>query len=261
MRKNPTGGQLTREGSYSSRRPGNSDTSPLRRSFSDTRLNSSSANSFPRTNATFHVAQRTGAPLVREMIAAIEEKTAARSRGGADVSSVRRNDAEGETSASSAHYSSTPEAELAALSNCALDPYYRVIISASAGIPAMIRSMKAFIDVEEVQASGCAALASACARNRSNQASAGTHRGVEAVMGAMRRYPESVGVQSAGCDALDSLTAAGSWGAPSNVEALRRAGKGFDEIMERAMGGFLPPSCREAAKVVLQRTRGGEQGA
>uniref|UniRef100_A0A7S4JZH7 Uncharacterized protein n=1 Tax=Odontella aurita TaxID=265563 RepID=A0A7S4JZH7_9STRA len=236
------------------------------RAFSDTAVScmrrSSSSSLFldpmrnlPRTNATFSLVQRSGAPMIREIVASMDRKTEAASRHEAQ----RSEGGGGSGSASSSSDISNsggdgapapPRAELTAFANCPRDAYYRVIAAASGGIPSVVRAMRAFRDDEETQASGCAALASICVKNASNQSAAGRDGALGAVLAAMARFPGSVAVQGAGCDALDALTSM----TPRNVELLLRDGEwNFEAIVEGALGRFLPPSCREGAKAVLRR--------
>ena len=180
------------------------------------------------TNATFSLLQRSGAPLVKEIISSLKAKTKA--AGGIQPSAT------------------TPESECSTLANCARDPYYRVVIAASGGVPAIVRAMEAFRDDESTQASGCAAVASLCENSAGNQSIALREGGTSSVLEAMRLHPLSIAVQSSACDALLHLTSR----CPDSVDELRMI-EDFQFLMHHALVRFMPPSCRESAKVVLKR--------
>mmetsp|Transcript_3328 Transcript_3328/g.8616 ORF Transcript_3328/g.8616 Transcript_3328/m.8616 type:complete len:314 (-) Transcript_3328:209-1150(-) len=213
------------------------NTSPPR-AFSDTavcmrRLSSSSSarRNLSRTNATFSFVQRSGAPMIRDTITAIDHKI----KGATLTPSQTTN---------------SPHVELTALANYSRDAYYRVIAAASGGLAFVVQAMSTFEDDEETQASGCAALESICVNNASNQAAAGQSGALRTVLAAMARFPSSIAVQGSGCDALDALTSM----TPRNVELLLEYGElNVEEILEGALGRFIPPSCRMRVEAVLRR--------
>eukprot|EP00568_Trieres_chinensis_P001487 CAMPEP_0183295186 /NCGR_PEP_ID=MMETSP0160_2-20130417/3233_1 /TAXON_ID=2839 ORGANISM="Odontella Sinensis, Strain Grunow 1884" /NCGR_SAMPLE_ID=MMETSP0160_2 /ASSEMBLY_ACC=CAM_ASM_000250 /LENGTH=250 /DNA_ID=CAMNT_0025456625 /DNA_START=63 /DNA_END=815 /DNA_ORIENTATION=+ len=191
-----------------------------RRSLSDTVVGEGNNFSFPRTNATFSLVQRSGAPVIRDLVTVMRTKTAA---------------------------DNPPFSECSALAGCATDPYYRVVISATGGIQATIDAMTKFSGFEEIQAAGCAALGSLCTRNGSNQLLVQQQGGLSAVLESMRMYPLSIAVQSSACDALMHLTSQNA----SNLLILRNTPDSVT-LIEQALQRFLPPSCRESAMNVLQ---------
>ena len=149
-------------------------------------------------NTTCSLVQRSGAPLIWEVISSLKIKTDSTKKikmGSADADTAEEagerrggggtdEDGDGESysplSASSPSlllYSGEkgglsvknkirsaylPESEFTTLASCARDPYYRVIIVSSGGVVAIIRAMDAFRYNEMLQASGCDALASLC---------------------------------------------------------------------------------------------------
>ena len=197
-----------------------------RRSLSDSIISRTSSSNgkpsnFPRTNATFALVQRSGAPVIREMISFIIERTSS---------------------------GITPDSQCNELANAASDPYYRVVIAASGGIQAVVKAMSTFPGCENLQASACSALASMCTSNSSNQVISQKEGGMDAVLAAMRLFPLSIAIQASACDALHQLTSMSR----DNAVILRNIPDSVP-LLRHALQRFLPPSCRENGETVMRK--------
>lgn len=99
-----------------------------------------------------------------------------------------------------------PEDECCILAQCAVDAYYRVVITGRGGIPVLVRAMRAFLWDRDLQECCCLALGNLCANNGSTLLAVDSAGGVAQIIAAMRNHPQSVAVQSAACDALRNMS-------------------------------------------------------
>uniref|UniRef100_A0A7S2HZX5 Uncharacterized protein n=1 Tax=Helicotheca tamesis TaxID=374047 RepID=A0A7S2HZX5_9STRA len=160
----------------------------------------------PPAGAGLSIAQRSGKGGVKAVIAIIESKS--RSLIVADEEEAR-NDVQPRHK--TCHRAAEPNidpptAECYALSQWASDPYYRVVISSSGGIPAIIRAMKAHPLSADLQAVGCEALTNFTFNSVANQLQILSAGGIEILFAAMRNHPTNDILQGLACDALLGVT-------------------------------------------------------
>lgn len=171
---------------------------------------------YDNQNTTFLMIHRSGARMVKQMIATIHERchqyyTSSSSSSSptgtfATTGANKQNGtiANPTSTTTDQHRPTAPEQECFILAQWAVDSYYRVVISANGGVAALVRAMEIFPYHRELQECCCLALGNLCMSGSSlpavEQAS-----GIYYVVAAMKNHPHSAAVQSAACDAIRNM--------------------------------------------------------
>mmetsp|Transcript_23664 Transcript_23664/g.33218 ORF Transcript_23664/g.33218 Transcript_23664/m.33218 type:complete len:441 (-) Transcript_23664:2416-3738(-) len=138
-----------------------------------------------------------------------------------------------------------PFDECSTLAHFAEDGYYRVVISASNGIQAILLAMTTFPNHLGVQKACCTAIGNLCHKNGGNQLLVSNTGGIGAILNAMEIHSSSIVVQSFACDALFHLK---HLMVSLEEENLTRA----VEYITRARAMYLMPGCKEHAEQLLE---------
>lgn len=104
------------------------------------------------------------------------------------------------------HYN-PPIPECNVISRWATEPYYRVVITSSGGIPAIIRAMRVHSNSADLQIAGCTAFSNLCTGSVSNQKAVLSEGGLDAIRCAAKLHPNDEAVLNAARNVLRILNA------------------------------------------------------
>jgi len=138
-----------------------------------------------------------------------------------------------------------PDVECSTLAYFAEDGYYRVVISASNGIPTILLAMKTFPNHLGMQKACCTAISNLCNKNANNQVLVNNAGGIAGILHAMEIHSSSIVVQSFACDALFHLK---QFFISMEEDKQARA----VDCLTRAKGMYLMPGCIEHAEEILK---------
>jgi|Transcript_5451 hypothetical protein len=138
-----------------------------------------------------------------------------------------------------------PDVECSTLAHFAEDGYYRVVISASNGIPAVLLAMKTFPNHLGMQKACCTAISNLCNKNANNPVLVKNAGGISDILHAMEIHSSSIVVQSFACDALFHLK---QFFTSMEEDTQARV----VDCLNRAKGMYLMPGCREHAEEILE---------
>jgi len=232
LRKNPCSdpGSLDKKNAALVRRNCTSDTNLLRGRKTSSSGSLSNYSSVSRLAVS--MVQRSSAQGCKELIETLQ----------ANIKSYQDSDNEDQTA------QFVPDVECNTLAQLANDAYYRVVISASGGIPIIIKSMQTFPGHLRVQVAGCTALGNLCTKNGSNQVGVHSDGGITAIITAMKIHSSSIVVQSAACDALFHMKGFMSSLLIESDEELTIA---VIEALTKAKTMYMMPNSAERAENVL----------